>query len=96
MISKILNNFTIFFLGRIGIEFDHANLILKNKLNDALPTTTEFQDVGEMTMKMRMVKSPEELGKFTKVSFLFKTFSIHPLPLFYRAVRTIPRMLLMY
>ena len=47
---------------------------MKNKLNDALPTTTEFQDVGEMTMKMRMVKSPEELGKFTKVSFLFKTF----------------------
>ena len=76
IISKILNNFTIFFLGRIGIEFDHANLILKNKLNDALPTTTEFQDVGEMTMKMRMVKSPEELGKFTKVSFSLKHLKI--------------------
>ena len=49
---------------------------MKNKLNDALPTTTEFQDVGEMTMKMRMVKSPEELGKFTKVSFSLKHFKI--------------------
>ena len=49
---------------------------MKNKLNDALPTTTEFQDVGEMTMKMRMVKSPEELGKFTKVSFSLKHVKI--------------------
>ena len=49
---------------------------MKNKLNDALPTTTEFQDVGEMTMKMRMVKSPEELGKFTKVSFSLKHLKI--------------------
>ena len=66
---KNSNQFT--FLGRIGIEFDHANLILKSKLNEALPKSTEFQDIGEMTMKMRMVKSSEELGKFTSPSFLF-------------------------
>ena len=45
---------------RIGIEFDHINLQNHAKLGDALPEAT-FSDVGAPTMRMRMIKSDEEI-----------------------------------
>ena len=58
-----------FIVGSIGIEYDHANLAVKAKLKEALkPKNGEFHDVGEMTMKMRMVKSSEELELYRKTA----------------------------
>ncbi len=45
--------------GRIGIEHDHVTLVVREKLAAALPDV-EWVDVGDATMRMRMVKSPEE------------------------------------
>lgn len=47
--------------GKVGIEFDHINLENFQKLQDALPETT-FVDVGKPAMRMRMVKSAEEIA----------------------------------
>lgn len=47
--------------GRIGIEFDHVNLHNLEKLKAALPDT-EFVDISAATMRMRMVKSEEEIA----------------------------------
>lgn len=46
---------------RIGIEFDHVNLDLMEKLKAALPDVT-FIDVGKATMWMRTIKSSEEIN----------------------------------
>ena len=46
---------------RVGIEFDHVNLENLRKLQGALPTSP-LVDVGKPTMKMRMVKSGEEIA----------------------------------
>ena len=45
---------------RVGIEYDHLNLENFRKLQGALPTT-QFEDIGKPTMRMRMVKSGEEI-----------------------------------
>ncbi len=47
--------------GRIGVEFDHLNMVAWRKLQDALPEAT-LVDVGEATMHMRLLKSAEEIG----------------------------------
>jgi len=47
--------------GRVGIEFDHVNLQNLEKLKAALPGT-EFVDISAATMRMRMVKSDEEIA----------------------------------
>lgn len=46
--------------GRLGIEEDHMNIMLRNQVQDALP---EFKlvDVAQALMKYRMIKSPEEI-----------------------------------
>ena len=44
---------------RIGIEFDHVTLDLRAKLLDAFPEA-ELVDIGEASMRMRLVKSREE------------------------------------
>ncbi len=44
---------------RVGIEFDHVTLQVREKLAAALPGAT-FVDIGEPVMRMRMVKSAEE------------------------------------
>ena len=44
---------------RIGIEFDHVTLDLRAKLADAFPGA-EFVDIGDASMRMRLVKSAEE------------------------------------
>ena len=46
---------------RVGIEFDHLSLESFKKLQGALPTA-EFVDISKPTMRMRMVKSAEEIA----------------------------------
>ena len=46
---------------RLGIEFDHVTLENLRKLQGALPTA-ELVDVGNPAMRMRMVKSGEEIA----------------------------------
>lgn len=45
---------------RVGIEFDHMNLDLHEKLRDAFPGV-EFVDMADAVMLMRTVKSAEEI-----------------------------------
>jgi len=45
--------------GCVGIEFDHVTLQIRDKLTDALPHAT-FVDIGEASMRMRMIKSAAE------------------------------------
>ena len=47
--------------GRVGIEFDHVSLEVRQKLDAALPNA-KFVDIGRGTMRMRMVKSDEEIA----------------------------------
>lgn len=44
----------------VGLEFDFVSLDNYRKLGDALPNA-KFVDVGQSTMKMRMLKSQEEI-----------------------------------
>jgi creatinase len=46
---------------RVGIEFDHINVENLRKLQGALPTA-ELVDIGKPTMRMRMIKSAEEIA----------------------------------
>ena len=46
---------------RMGIEFDHLPLQNLEKLKQAFPNT-EFVDIGAPTMRMRMIKSDEEIA----------------------------------
>ena len=45
--------------GRIGIEFDHMNLLNRDKLASCYPQA-ELVDIGAPCMRMRMIKSAEE------------------------------------
>lgn len=47
--------------GRVGIEFDHVPVDVLAKLKAALPSV-EFVDVSAQTMRMRMIKSAEEIA----------------------------------
>ena len=53
--------------GKIGIEEDHVTLQSRQKLGKMLDVQS-FQDVGEMTMEMRMVKSLEEQNLYRKTA----------------------------
>ena len=46
---------------RVGIEHDHVSVETQRKLRGALPAS-ELVDVGEPAMRMRMVKSGEEIA----------------------------------
>ncbi len=46
--------------GRVGIEFDHVNLENYHKFQAALPDA-QLVDIGKGTMRMRMIKSDEEI-----------------------------------
>ena len=50
--------------GTVGIEFDHINLVNMDKLQAALPEA-QFVDISGPAMKMRMVKSAEEIAHIT-------------------------------
>ena len=47
--------------GRVGIEFDHVNLENYQKFQAALPDV-QLVDIGKGTMRMRMIKSAEEIA----------------------------------
>jgi creatinase len=47
--------------GRVGVEFDHITMERLDKLRGVLPNA-QIVDVGVMTMKMRMLKSAEEIA----------------------------------
>lgn len=46
---------------RIGLEFDHVTLQNMDKFKVALPDAS-FADVGVTTMKLRLIKSDEEIS----------------------------------
>ncbi len=46
---------------RVGVEFDHISVENLRKLEGALPTS-EILDVGKAAMRMRMIKSQEEIA----------------------------------
>ena len=47
--------------GVLGVEFDHINLENMEKLRAAFPDC-QFKDIGKPTMRLRMVKSDEEIA----------------------------------
>ncbi|MGB0387885.1 MAG: M24 family metallopeptidase [Ardenticatenaceae bacterium] len=47
--------------GRVGIEFDHVNMESYQKFQAALPDV-QLVDIGKGTMRMRMIKSAEEIA----------------------------------
>jgi creatinase len=51
----------------VGIEFDHVNLQNRDKLQAALPGAT-FVDLSPAAMRMRMVKSAEEIAHITEMT----------------------------
>ena len=52
---------------RIGIEFDHVSVDFRQQFQDAFPGVT-FVDVAAPSMKMRMIKSAEEIAHITKMT----------------------------
>lgn len=52
---------------RLGIEFDHINIETLNLLKAEFPDM-EFVDIGEASMRLRMVKSAEEIEHTTKMT----------------------------
>lgn len=51
----------------VGLEFDHVNLQNMEKLKTALPNC-RFVDISEISMKLRMIKSAEEIAHITKMT----------------------------
>ena len=58
-VKKLLNG-----TKRIGIEFDHITLQNRRKLEDTFPGA-ELVDISAQVMRMRMIKSPEEIALIT-------------------------------
>jgi creatinase len=52
---------------RVGIEFDHMNLLVTAKIEAALPAAN-FQDIAAPAMRLRMVKSAEEIAHITEMT----------------------------
>lgn len=52
---------------RVGIEFDQVSLQMIEKLKAALPDC-EFVDIAEGAMKLRMIKSAEEITHISKMT----------------------------
>jgi creatinase len=52
---------------RLAIEFDHATIELRNLLEQEFPGT-ELVDIAAPAMRMRMVKSPEEIAHITEMA----------------------------
>jgi creatinase len=53
--------------GTVGIEFDWVDLQTRAKLEAALPDC-RFVDIAGITMRLRMLKSPEEIAHITKMA----------------------------
>jgi creatinase len=52
---------------RLGIEFDHVNLEFRRLLGEAFPEI-EFVDIAGPAMRLRMVKSPEEIAHIARMA----------------------------
>ena len=52
---------------RLGIEFDHVNLDFRRDLEEALPGV-ELVDIAAPAMRLRMIKSAEEIEHITKMT----------------------------
>ena len=52
---------------RLGIEFDHVNIDLLNLLKAEFPGM-EFVDIAQSAMRLRMVKSPEEIAHIEQMT----------------------------
>ncbi|MEM6762988.1 MAG: aminopeptidase P family protein [Pseudomonadota bacterium] len=52
---------------RVGIEFDHVDLALRSLLEREFPAV-EFVDIAEKAMRLRMVKSGEEIAHITEMA----------------------------
>jgi len=52
---------------RLGIEFDHCTLDQLNRLKQAFPEI-DFVDVASAAMRLRMIKSVEEIAHITKMA----------------------------
>lgn len=52
---------------RVGIEFDQVSLQMMQKLEAALPDC-EFVDISEAAMRLRMIKSGEEIAHIRKMT----------------------------
>ncbi len=52
---------------RLGIEFDHINIDTLNLLKSEFPNM-EFVDIAQPAMKLRMIKSAEEIAHITKMT----------------------------
>ncbi len=55
-VQKIIGNHRV-----IGVEYDHLNLEIMQKLRTALPKC-KFVDISQPTMRLRMIKSDEEIA----------------------------------
>ncbi len=53
--------------GTLGVERDHMSLQMADKLQAALPNT-RFVDIAEPAMRMRMIKSDEEIAHITEMA----------------------------
>ena len=53
--------------GRIGLEFDHVNIDFLSDLKSALPHV-EFVDIAAPAMRLRMIKSEEEITHITEMA----------------------------
>jgi creatinase len=51
--------------GTVGVEFDHVNLQTMKKLKAALPNA-KFVDISPAVMRLRMIKSKEEIALITE------------------------------
>jgi creatinase len=54
---------------RVGIEEDNMDLITRRKFGDALPSA-EFVDIAAPAMRLRMIKSQEEIAHITKMTVI--------------------------
>ncbi|WP_370158729.1 aminopeptidase P family protein [Limimaricola soesokkakensis] len=52
---------------RIGIEFDHVNIDLLEQLKSEFPGV-EFSDIAAPAMRLRMIKSAEEIAHITEMA----------------------------
>ena len=52
---------------RLGIEFDHINIDTLNLLKSEFPNM-EFVDIAQPAMKLRMIKSAEEIAHITQMT----------------------------
>lgn len=52
---------------RLGIEFDHVNIDLLNLLREE-PPGVELVDISQAAMRLRMVKSAEEIAHIEKMT----------------------------